>query len=1086
MLSNYTSSFLILPSFLHHSLTHSHLFYNSGLSLSGPATTTASANAPAATGFSFLSNPGAPSSAAPLPTAAVPPVADATSFSFLSSTSAPSSNTAPVTAGGFSFMNTASASPSIGSATADTLPTPVISGLGSFASLSSSSSSSSASVSALPSMTPIDVQVQIPAGGVIKKKKMGVKIGQERAEAAVGGGLLSGLVVHEEGGADETSSAQEGGSSMLAGMTLHANEEPSHDGSSVGGGGVLSSFGGGSILAGMQVHHDVEGSDSSSSSSSTSSATVVAGGFSFMKSTNNATENNDSMRASATSGRSALSALVSSPSNQAAAFGRQEGSSTAKMQRVVADLEEASRTNRMRLADLKIRARQLADNEKERSAEVEKLKAKVAEASAKQDEAIRHEQFEEAERLNEALDAAKGSLTAAEGRRMQVLQSKAEVEASQQQVFADARAASNLALLGLKLYGEERNTALLAFKNQVHATHVVLNEKLTSDEEQAQLKAKHVQAETQTVESEARQVESIISEQTGELVKLSAEVKAKHATLSGEVLELERLLEAKRREERAAALQLDECEQKIKQIAAKFDKQHVRLQTRREHIDNERAECAREAAEIAKAKAEFASSRKRDRRAERDLLAQIIHNAADVTIAEALNVALSAQDARRSELATQSASAHKALHTSLEAVDECLRATRATESRKAALEAQASGHNKTIHGIDASIPALNEEKKRAVADKKFKEAGRINDELKRLSDQREEAVKELSTCTTGVDAAEAELSGAGATLAALRAAAASTERTSDLERCELLKGAVRALSVQVRDLSKSRRMAALTPTVSEIDAQTLAPLVSNAEAEAAEDESLAATLAIEINKDSGMSSTQHAAVELLAAERDLLTEELNLLCSRHGVSSDIGPLPSPVENEKANHLQALSAPLVTTKEIVTEIESSGPTANVLSFESAVPNTAVESIESFSSSCSSSSDASDLFSRLNAVSSTVPLELSSSAMDESNNQESLSALSLLSVDSVANESLTAAPGLNNEESRQAELASISLALSSVEASLREKESMIEQFVQQENYDEADKIQVDLDAFLEHKRKLIQRAEELGSSESELLS
>ena len=614
---------------------------------------------------------------------------------------------------------------------------------------------------------------------------------------------------------------------------------------------------------------------------------------------------------------------------------------------------------------------------------------------------------------------------------------------------------------------------------------MALNEKLTSDEEQAQLKAKHVQAETQTVESEARQVESIISEQTGELVKLSAEVKAKHATLSGEVLELERLLEAKRREERAAALQLDECEQKIKQIAAKFDKQHVRLQTRREHIDNERAECAREAAEIAKAKAEFASSRKRDRRAERDLLAQIIHNAADVTIAEALNVALSAQDARRSELATQSASAHKALHTSLEAVDECLRATRATESRKAALEAQASGHNKTIHGIDASIPALNEEKKRAVADKKFKEAGRINDELKRLSDQREEAVKELSTCTTGVDAAEAELSGAGATLAALRAAAASTERTSDLERCELLKGAVRALSVQVRDLSKSRRMAALTPTVSEIDAQTLAPLVSNAEAEAAEDESLAATLAIEINKDSGMSSTQHAAVELLAAERDLLTEELNLLCSRHGVSSDIGPLPAPVENESANHLQALSAPLVTTKEIVTAIESSGSTANVLSFESAVPNTTVESIESFSSS-SSSSDASDLFSRLNAVSSTVPLELSSSAMDESNNQESLSASSLLLVDSVANESLTAAPGLNNEESRQAELASISLALSSVEASLREKESMIEQFVQQENYDEADKIQVDLDAFLEHKRKLIQRAEELGSSESELLS
>jgi len=1053
----------------------------SGLSLSTPAATPA--NAPAVTGFSFLGNPGAASSVAPLPTAAVPPVADATSFSFLSTTSSgpTMSNTAAasVTAGGFSFLNNAATSS--GSTPAETLPTPAVSGLGSFASLSSSSTSS---VSVLPSMTPIDVQVQIPAGGVIKKKKMGVKIGQERAEAAVGGGLLSGLVVHEEGGPDESSVTHESGS-MLAGMTLH-NEETQIDSSSSSGLGVLSSFGGGSILAGMQVHHDSEGTESSSSLSSStaiSSTSVVAGGFSFMKNTNNVSESNDSMGASATSGRSALSALISSPSNSVSMNGRQEGSSsTAKMQKVVADLEEASRTNRMRLADLKIRARQLAENEKERSAEVEKLKARVAEASAKQDEAIRHEQFEEAERLNEALDAAKGSLTAAEGRRMHVLQLKAEVEANQQQVFAEARAASNLALQGLKVYGDERNAALSLFRNQVHALHISTNEKLTSDEEQAQLKAKHVQAETQTVESEARQVESIISEQTGELVKLSAEVKAKHATLTAEVLELERLLEAKRREERAAALQLDECEQKIKQIAAKFDKQHVRLQTRREHIDNERAECAREAAEIAKAKAEFASSRKRDRRTERDLLAQLMHNATDVTIAEALNVALSAQDARRSELASQSASAQSALHKSLEAVDECLRATRSTESRKAALEAQASGYNKTIHNIDASIPALNEEKKRAVADKKFKEAGRINDELKRLSDQREEAVKELSTCTTGVDAAEAELAGAGATLEALRSAAASTERKSDLERCELLKEAVRALSVQVRDLSKPRRLATLTPTVSEIDAHTLAPISSNEDAEAAEDEALAATLAIEINKDSGMSSTQHAAVELLAAERDLLTEELNLLCSRHGVSSDIGPLPAPVENEIVDP-QVVPAS-VTTKATVSVSECIGPIAEVMSFESTQPSIAEET----SYSSNSSSDTNDLFNRLNAVSTTVPLEISSSSVPDDSNNQVLSSLSFsVGGDDATSESAAVsdvAQGQDHEETRQAELANISLALSSVEASIREKESLIEQFVQQENYDEADKVQVDLDAFLEHKRKLIQRAEDLGSSESEL--
>ena len=669
---------------------------------------------------------------------------------------------------------------------------------------------------------------------------------------------------------------------------------------------------------------------------------------------------------------------------------------------------------------------------------------------------------------------------------MHVLQLKAEVEANQQQVFAEARAASTLALQGLKVYGEERSTALSSFRNQVYTTHTSLNEKLTSDEEQAQLKAKHVQAETLTVESEARQVESIISEQTGELVKLSAEVKEKHAILTGEVLELERLLEAKRREERAAALQLDEYEQKIKQIAAKFDKQHVRLQTRREHIDNERAECAREAAEIAKAKAEFASSRKRDRRTERDLLAQLRHNSADVAIADSLNVALSAQDARRSELASQSSSAHSALSKSLEAVEECLRATRATESRKAALEAQVSGHNKTIHNIDASIPALNEEKKRAVADKKFKEAGRINDELKRLSDQREEAVKELSTCTTGVDAAEAELSGAGANLNALRSAALSTERTSDLERCELLKKAIRALSIQVRDLSKSRRKAILTPTVTEIDAQTLVPLASNSEAEAAEDEAQATTLAIEINKDTGMSSTQHAAVELLAAERDLLLEELNILCARHGVSADIGQLPAQEEEEKEEieTTQSASIPFsaaaaTATTFVAESIVSVIP--GVLSFES-TPSTTVESLDngfnasSTSSSSSSSSatsafdDSSDLFRRLNSDKVPALDGLLPEPVDSFNNQQEST-------------SDTVPVGISvsiplSEESRQAELASIALALSSVEASLREKELLIEQFVSQENYDEADKIQVDLDSLLAHKESLIKREEELN--------
>jgi hypothetical protein len=72
-------------------------------------------------------------------------------------------------------------------------------------------------------------------------------------------------------------------------------------------------------------------------------------------------------------------------------------------------------------------------------------------------------------------------------------------------------------------------------------------------------------------------------------------------------------------------------------------------------------------------------------------------------------------------------------------VDRVLRASRGVQARKAALEAQAGSARKLIDGIDGRVPGLNEEKKAAVSGKKFKEAARVNDELKRMGEQREQA-----------------------------------------------------------------------------------------------------------------------------------------------------------------------------------------------------------------------------------------------------------------------------------------------------------------------------------------------------------
>jgi hypothetical protein len=167
--------------------------------------------------------------------------------------------------------------------------------------------------------------------------------------------------------------------------------------------------------------------------------------------------------------------------------------------------------------------------------------------------------------------------------------------------------------------------------------------------------------------------------------------------------------------------------------------------------------------------------------------------------------------------------------------------------------------------------------------------------------------RELSTCTTGVDAAEEELGRASSTLAALRKTAEDKEREVDLARVELLKAAVRALSVAARSIGQKRRAKAPVATIREVDPVSLtllapgekAPDVSDGEEEP-DDEALG------IEVDGGQSVAQTAAVELLTAERDLLTEELNVLAARTGTSADIGPLP-PLDAEAADEDDADAA-----------------------------------------------------------------------------------------------------------------------------------------------------------------------------------
>lgn len=199
-------------------------------------------------------------------------------------------------------------------------------------------------------------------------------------------------------------------------------------------------------------------------------------------------------------GAAAFTSPTASASSKSSG-GNRGTSPTARMRTTLTDLNDAARRTRMRLADLKIRLRGLVDQDRKASAEVDKLQLKVSEIESKQDEAIKNEQFEEAEALNESLDSVKGSLAAAEGRRKVISDEKQRVEAEQAQVFSESLAVTSMTVVGLKQYNEDRVNKLTTFRKEANSRHSVVIERVHDQEEQLRLKEEHVARDIKTVGS---------------------------------------------------------------------------------------------------------------------------------------------------------------------------------------------------------------------------------------------------------------------------------------------------------------------------------------------------------------------------------------------------------------------------------------------------------------------------------------------------------------------------------------------------------------------------------------------------------
>lgn len=215
---------------------------------------------------------------------------------------------------------------------------------------------------------------------------------------------------------------------------------------------------------------------------------------------------------------------------------------------MLGELGEAARRNRETLSGLRARLRSVAEADRAAAASIATLRERLARVERQQDDALRGERFEEADALNGTLEDLRSALAGAEGERRAAAGERTRLEAEARAIFSDSLAVATEGVLSLQKGVEERGRDLASFRREACSRAAAGRDRLSAEEEQLRIKEHHVARDTALVEEERQQVERAIADQTTELDASVAAMRADHAKLVGEVAELERLLEEKRRQ----------------------------------------------------------------------------------------------------------------------------------------------------------------------------------------------------------------------------------------------------------------------------------------------------------------------------------------------------------------------------------------------------------------------------------------------------------------------------------------------------------------------------------------------------------
>lgn len=410
-------------------------------------------------------------------------------------------------------------------------------------------------------------------------------------------------------------------------------------------------------------------------------------------------------------------------------------------------LEDSGRATRMSLADSRIRVRQLQDEEQRILEQIQRDKQNIDAMSKQQDDAIRTEAFDQAEMLAERIESVSKSLRHHEEKRNQVLQQLQEIRNAQNAIFQEATKQTAQAISLISEFHSQKLSELERFRKDVMKTKSETIERILSDAEQLQSKESLVAAEVTLLEEEASNVEKSIKEQTGELSSLVVKLEEQYSTIMDEVEELKRKLAEKEAEAAGVHSELSSTKSRIDSIRSRFEKQHARVALKKERVTIEQNECRAEAEAIAQAKRECAGLLIDKRKRETTMLKIVKSSNSDKSVLKTLDASLKKFSKSRALFANKEAEHDKLLQDLATKVESAMQSLRDNATQRAADEAAAASKKKQIETMDAKIPQLEEEKLAAVAAKKFKEAGRLNDELKRMEAAREEIQRYVLTLT---------------------------------------------------------------------------------------------------------------------------------------------------------------------------------------------------------------------------------------------------------------------------------------------------------------------------------------------------